>query len=252
MTGSSRGLGRAIALEFAKKGYNIVVNYRKRESEALETLRQIREFGGDGFVVKADVSDPGQVDSMFKEIRDRYGGVDVLVNNAGWGFLAPVETMEDSLWERHIKVNLNGVFYCTKRALPYMLDNKWGRIINITSIAGIRGVRYLSAYSAAKAGVIGFTKSLAQELKHTGVTVNAIAVGFAKTDMGMSFFKALNLELKRFLEKYTLTGDLVDPVEVARLVVYLASDDAKNITGSVFLIDSGQSLAYDPLDLVQG
>lgn len=252
VTGSSRGIGRAIALEFARHGYRVVVNYRKRGSEAEETLRLVREVGGEGFVVKADVSDPKQVDSMFKVIREAYGGVDILVNNAGWGLISPVESMEDSLWERHIRVNLNGVFYCSRRALPYMLDNGWGRIINITSIAGLRGVRYLSAYSAAKAGVIGFTKALAQELKHTGITVNAVAVGFARTDMGLSFFKALGLDLDRFLEKYTLTGSLVEPVEVARLVSYLASEDARNITGSVFLIDSGQSLAYDPLDLLLG
>lgn len=252
VTGASRGIGRAIAVEFARLGYRVVINYRKRDGEARETLRLVEEAGGEGLLAKADVSDPVQVDGMFERVRESFGGVDILVNNAGWGFLSPIETMDDGLWERHIRVNLNSVFYCTRRALPYMISQGWGRIINITSIAGLRGLAYLSAYSAAKAGVIGFTLSIAQELRGTGVTVNAIAAGFAKTDMGLSFFRALNIDLEKFKRRYTLTGDLVDPADVAGLAIYLASDRARNITGSVFLVDSGQMLAYDPTGLVGG
>ncbi len=245
VTGASRGLGRAIAVELASRGAFVFVNYRKRGGEAEETLRLVREAGGDGAVVRADVSDPRQVDTMFGRIREYVEGVDILVNNAGWGFMSPIDSMEDSLWERHISVNLNGVFYCTRRAVPYMVRRGWGRIINVTSIAGLRGMKWLSAYSAAKAGVIGFTMAAAQDLAHTGVTVNAVAAGFAKTDMGLSFFKATGISVEEFARRFTLTGRILEPSEVARLVGFLASDDASNITGQVYVIDSGMSLAVD-------
>ena len=245
VTGGSRGLGRAIAVELAKEGHYVIVNYRKRASEAEETLRMIRREGSDGLTIQADVSDPSQVRSMFDRIRSEAGGVDVLINNAGWGLLSPVESMSDELWRRHIAVNLDGVFYTTREVIPYMVGKRWGRIVNITSIAGLKGLRWLAAYSAAKAGVIGFTRALAQELAHTGITVNAVAVGFARTDMGLSFFKATGISIEEFTERYTLTGSLVEPCEVGRLVAFLAGDAASNITGQVYVIDSGQSLAID-------
>ena len=243
VTGSSRGIGRAIAIRLARDGFDVIVNYRKRREEAKETLEKIREIGSDGVIVGADVSDPVQVDKLLGEVAEKYGKLDVLVNNAGWGYLNPVSSMTDELWEKQIRVNLDSVFLVTRRALPLLLKSGNGRIVNITSIAGIRGVPGLAAYSAAKAGVIGFTRALAQELAGTGVTVNAVAVGFAKTDMGLSFFKATGLSLREYEERYTLTGRLVDPEEVAELVAFLAGEKASSITGQVIVIDSGQMLA---------
>ncbi|MEB3780405.1 MAG: 3-oxoacyl-ACP reductase FabG [Desulfurococcales archaeon] len=252
VTGASRGLGRAIAVELASQGAFVFINYRKRGEEAKETLRLVRETGGDGVIIRADVSDPSQVDEMFDTIKRHTGGVDILVNNAGWGMISPLDSMEDRLWERHIAVNLNSVFYCTRRAVPYMIEKGWGRIVNVTSIAGLKGVKWLSAYSAAKAGVIGFTRAAAQDLAHTGVTVNAVAAGFARTDMGLSFFKATGIPLEEFSRRFTLTGSILEPIEVARLVVFLASDEASNITGQVYVIDSGMSLATDYTSLIEG
>ncbi|MCE4606335.1 MAG: SDR family oxidoreductase [Desulfurococcales archaeon] len=243
VTGASRGLGRAISIELAKEGYSIVVNYRKREEDARKTIDTLKKYGVDAVMAKADVSDPLQVQDMINVVTDNFDRLDVLVNNAGWGYLTRVADMDTGLWDRHIRVNLDGVFYVTRKALPLLSKSPSGRIINITSIAGIRGLPGLAAYSAAKAGVIGFTKALAQELSGSSITVNAVAVGFAKTEMGLSFFKATGVSVEDYEAKYTLTGKLVEPVEVARIVVYLSSEDARNITGNVFVVDSGQLLA---------
>jgi 3-oxoacyl-[acyl-carrier protein] reductase len=242
VTGSSRGIGRAIAIRLAKDGYVIAVNYRKREEEARKTVEKIKELGGEAESFKADVSKEDEVERMFNEIEDTLGKVSVLVNNAGWGLLTPVTQMDVGLWDRHINVNLRSVFLCTRRALPYMLEIGWGRIVNITSIAGIMGLAGLAAYSAAKAGIIGFTKALAQELKGTGITVNAVASGFAKTRMGLSFFEATGISPEQWAKKWTLTGRLLDPEDVAEVVAFLVSDKASNITGQVIVVDSGTSI----------
>jgi len=242
VTGSSRGIGRSIALRLARDGFVVAVNYRKREEEAKKTVRAIKKIGGETEHFKADVSKEEEVERMFNEIEERLGKVSVLVNNAGWGFLTPVIQMDTNLWDRHINVNLRSVFLCTRRALPYMMESGWGRIINITSIAGIIGLGGLAAYSAAKAGIIGFTKALAQELKGTGITVNAIASGFVKTKMGLSFFEAQNISPEEWAKKWTLTGRLLEPDEIAETVSFLVSEKASNITGQAIVIDSGTTV----------
>ena len=239
VTGSSRGIGRAIALKLASKGYIVAINYRKRKEEAKKIVEEIRKLGGEAEAFKADVSKEDEVEKMFSEIESILGKVSILVNNAGWGFMAPLTKMDIGLWDRHINVNLRSVFLCTKRALPHMLERGWGRIVNITSIAGIMGLAGLAAYSAAKAGIIGFTRALAQELKGTGITVNAVAAGFTRTKMGLSFFEAIGVPPNEWAKKWTLTGRLLEPEDVAEVVAFLVSERASNITGQVIIVDSG-------------
>ena len=243
VTGSSRGIGKAIAIELAKHEANVVINYRKRREEAEKTYNKIVEMGGNALIVQADVSNSENVKAMFKKIESEFGKLDILVNNAGWGLAIPFGSIDESLWDRTINVNLKSVYLCTKEALGLMNDQEYGRIINISSIAGLIGIPMLSAYSAAKAGIIGLTKAIAVELSDTKITVNAIAAGIVKTKMGESLFQVMGMEEREWAEKNTLTGKIVTPEEVASLVLYLVSDNAQNVTGQVFVIDSGLTIA---------
>ena len=243
VTGASRGIGRAIALELGSNGAFVFVNYRKREDKAKETLSLIKSNGGDGEIIQADVSSEPDVERMFKTIEDTKGKIDILVNNAGWGYASPFIGVDKKLWDRTINVNLSSVYMVTKRALGLMDGEKYGRIVNITSIAGVMGFGFLTPYSAAKAGIIGLTKALAQELANTKITVNAIAAGIVKTDMGKSLFEVLGKTEKEFAEQFTLTGSLIEPEEIAKLVLFLVSDYARNITGQAIIVDSGLSIS---------
>jgi len=252
VTGSGRGIGRETVLSFAKEGANVVINYKKRLESAEETYKQAKEYGVDALVVKCNVGIENDVKRMFKLIEEVFGGVDILVNNAGFGLVKPLIEVEGELWSKIIDYNLKGAYLCSKYALKYMIEKRWGRIINVASIAGLFGRENLTPYSAAKAGLIGFTRSLALEVRKYNITVNAVAPGLTLTDLGVSQLKLiremhnLNVDIEevaeRWARKHTLIGRIIEPWEVARVILFLADPDSSAITGQVIIIDGGQSL----------
>lgn len=237
VTGASRGIGRAIALALAAEGASIAVNYTSSGSAADEVVGIITAAGGSAIAVKADVSQPEQVESMLAAVLEKWGRVDILVNNAGITRDTLLLRMKLEEWQAVIDLNLTGVFLCTKAVSKVMLKQKSGRIINITSVAGQMGNPGQANYSAAKAGVIGFTKTVAKELASRGITVNAVAPGFIATDM------TSNLKSDEIL-KYIPLGRYGQPEEIAGMVRFLAADSAAAyITGQVFNVDGGMVMA---------
>lgn len=234
VTGGSRGIGRAVCIKLAEMGYNVLINYKSNEEEANNTLALVKEKGVDGEIIQFDVADKA-------DIMSKLGGwmevntdkvIEVLVNNAGIREDGLMMWMKDEQWDSVIKTNLDGFFYVTRLVVNSMLQKKYGRIINMVSLSGLKGLPGQTNYSAAKAGVIGATKALAQEIGRKGITVNAVAPGFIKTDMtdGLNEAELKNLvPLKRF----------GTPEEVAHTVAFLASEGAAYITGEVISINGG-------------
>jgi 3-oxoacyl-[acyl-carrier protein] reductase len=234
VTGGSRGIGRAVCIKLAEMGYNVLINYKSNEAEANNTLALVKEKGVDGEIIQFDVADKEQ-------IKSKLGGwmeantdkiIEVLVNNAGIRDDGLMIFMKDEQWDTVLKTNLDGFFYVTRLVVNSMLQKKYGRIINIVSLSGLKGLPGQTNYSAAKAGVIGATKALAQEIGRKGITVNAVAPGFIKTDMteGLNEAELKNMvPLKRF----------GTPEEVAHTVGFLATEGAAYITGEVISVNGG-------------
>jgi 3-oxoacyl-[acyl-carrier protein] reductase len=234
ITGGSRGIGRAVCIELAAKGYPIIINYASNEAAALETRRMIEEKGGEAELLPFNVADSTAVDEAIEEWSEKHPDdyIGVLVNNAGIRQDAMMVFMQNSQWSEVLDISLNGFFYVTRRILKSMLMKRNGRIINIVSLSGLKGLPGQTNYSAAKAAVIGATKALAQEVAPRKVTVNAVAPGFIATDMT----KDLDEEA---LKKTVPVGRFGKPEEVAALVSFLASDAAAYITGEVVSINGG-------------
>jgi 3-oxoacyl-[acyl-carrier protein] reductase len=233
VTGASRGIGRAIALQLAQVGARVVVNYASSSGAADELVSQIASTGGEAISVKADVSQSDEIDALFSTVMDKWGRVDILVNNAGITRDALLLRMKLEDWQATIDTNLTGVFLCTRVASKIMLKQKSGRIINIASVAGQIGNPGQANYSAAKAGVIGFTKTVAKELASRGITVNAVAPGFIATDM------TNDLKVEGILQFIPL-GRYGQPEDIAGMVKFLAADPAAAyITGQTFNVDGG-------------
>ena len=237
ITGASRGIGRGIAMALAEAGCDVAVNYRREESLAQEVVEAIRTLGRRGLAVQADVSQASQVERMAEEVRAGLGEPLILVNNAGIGTAAPLLALDGELWERTLGVNLSGVFHCTQAVAPIMQVARFGRIINIASVAGISGGTVGPHYAATKAGVIGFTKSVAQELGSYGITVNAIAPGPIETDMIAAQDPARVENMLRLSPIKRLGG----VGEVAAIAAFLASDAAGYINGETIVMDGGRT-----------
>jgi 3-oxoacyl-[acyl-carrier protein] reductase len=237
VTGASRGIGKAIALSLASEGAMVAVNYASSSGAAEAVVAEIVAAGGQAIALQADVSQPDAVENFVKAVMDKWGRVDVLVNNAGITKDTLLLRMGIEEWQAVINLNLTGVFLCTKVVSKIMLKQKSGRIINIASVAGQMGNPGQANYSAAKAGVIGFTKTVAKEMAPRGITVNAVAPGFIATDM------TEDLKADGILQ-YIPLGRYGQPEEVAGLVSFLAANpSAAYITGQTFNVDGGMVMA---------
>lgn len=235
VTGASRGIGRAIALSLAEQGANVVVNYAGNEEKANEVVSQIQSLGQEAFAFQADVSNQKEVQEMMKEAVDKFGSIDILVNNAGITKDNLLMRMKENEWDDVININLKGVFNCTKAVTRQMMKQRSGRIINVSSIVGVSGNPGQANYVAAKAGVIGLTKTSAKELASRNITVNAIAPGFISTDMT----DKLSDEVQQEMLKAIPLARFGEPEDISGVVTFLASEKSRYITGQTINIDGG-------------
>ncbi|MBL6963183.1 MAG: 3-oxoacyl-ACP reductase FabG [Bacteroidetes bacterium] len=236
VTGGSVGIGASIAITLAKCGANVALNYRKHKEEAEEVIRQIEKYGRKGLLVQADISSFEDAEKMFQSSLSAFGGVDILVNNAGINWDGVIWKMSEEQWDSVMNINLKGYFNYIRAVAPLFREQKFGKIINVTSINGLRGKFGQSNYSASKAGIIGLTKTVAKELGKYGVNVNAVAPGLIETDMMKNADESV---------RTTAMADIVlsrigMPEDVANLVAFLCSDLGRHITGEVIKVDGGQ------------
>ena len=235
ITGATRGIGKQIAITLAKQGYNIALNYRKENEELENTKKEIEEIGVQVLAVKGDVANFEECENFVKQVIERFGQIDVLVNNAGITKDMLLMRMKKEDFEQVIDTNLVGTFNVTKNVVPYMMKARSGRIINISSVVGISGNAGQTNYSASKAGIIGFTKSLAKEIASRNIFVNAVAPGFIETNMT----DVLKDDVKQEIAKNIPLKRMGTAQDVANVVKFLASDDSSYITGQVINVDGG-------------
>jgi 3-hydroxybutyrate dehydrogenase len=250
ITGGGRGIGRAIAIAFAREGAQVAVAARTLEQVEAVAREIAQQFSTDPLAVVCDVSDVGSVAELLERVTERFGrGPDIMVNNAGIAESAPITRTDDELWHRLLAVNLSGTFYCTRAALPQMIERGWGRVINIASIAGKTGAPYVAAYSASKHGVLGLTRCVALEVATKGITVNAICPGYVDTEMVTRGIENITRktqlsadEVMDSIKKMSPQNRVVEPEEVAALALLLASEEGRGINGQAINVDGGSVL----------
>jgi 3-oxoacyl-[acyl-carrier protein] reductase len=235
ITGGSRGIGKAIALKLSKKGYDIAISYINNDEKAKEVIEEIEKNNVKALAIKADVSKEEEVDKMMEMIKEQLGTIDVLVNNAGITRDNLLLRMKTADWDQVMDTNLRGVYLCTKAVARGMMKKRYGKIVNITSVVGISGNAGQGNYSASKAGVIGFTKSIAPPLGSRGININAVAPGFIETAMT----HVLDEDIKEEMIKTIPLNRVGKPEDVANLVAFLCSKESDYITGQIIHVDGG-------------
>jgi 3-oxoacyl-[acyl-carrier protein] reductase len=238
VTGGGRGIGRAIALKLGEKGFDVAVNYNNSAAAAEELCKELSALGISSGTFKADVSKAEDVASLFKSIEESMGTVQVLVNNAGITRDNLLMRMKEEEWSDVVAANLNSAFYCTKEAIRGMVKARWGRVVCIASVVGLIGNAGQANYSATKAGLIGFAKSVAREYAARGVTVNVVAPGFIETDMT----SVLKENVRSAMLQQIPAGRMGSPEDVARAVAFFASDESIYVTGQVLAVDGGMTM----------
>ena len=239
ITGASKGIGRAISIELAKQGVNVAINYNKSKKEAEKISNElINKYNVKSIILKGDVSNKDDCSLIVQESISTFGNLDILVNNAGIIDDNLLIRMSDEAWDRVLRTNLDSIFYCSKPAIKSMLKNKWGRILNIGSVVGIRGNIGQANYASSKAGMMGFTKSLAKEVATRNITVNTITPGYINTET----VDVLKQEQKDNIMKWIPQGHFGEVEDIAYLASFLCSEKAKYITGQVISVDGGMAI----------
>ena len=240
VTGASRGVGRAVAIAYAREGARIVVNFSSNQDAAVATVKEIEALGSEAILYKADVSDKEEANGLISAAKERFGSVDILVNNAGITRPNLLIKMTEDEWDRVVDVHLKGAFFCTQAAGLFMKEQNAGKVINVTSVAGIVGTVGQVNYSAAKGGIIAFTKSVARELARFNVCANTISLGIVATDMTEKI--RTDEKLPDIYMNRILLRRFAEPDDITPAFVFLASDDANYITGQLFCVDGGYGM----------
>lgn len=235
VTGGGRGIGRAIAQRLGAEGAKVAVTYRSNDQAAQETARLVREAGGECEIFKGDVSDAGDVKRVFDGVAEAFGAVEVLVNNAGTTRDNIMLRMKEEEFDEVLDTNLKGAYNCTRAVLRGMVRGRWGRILNISSVVGLAGNAGQANYAASKAGLLGFTKSVAREVAERGITVNAVAPGYVETELTGT----LSDSVKQQILDQVPTGRFGEPAEIAEVVAFLAGEGAGYVTGQTITVDGG-------------